>query len=209
MNRNCLVAVVMLAVVGPLSARTITLTADDCDQMAVINADAPRASWGTILGAGLYNTHTTVTMASNMAVLMRFPLDKIPKGQRILKAEWTAPYGYTAGVKLKLYVRRLVADWGTGACHDYRMTFPKKLEWSTRGALGANSDRANRASAAFTMENSGEATVDVTEDVDLWYTGGSPNRGWILTLDDGGIVYLTAPYPSGSTWKLQITFEPK
>jgi hypothetical protein len=59
----------------------------------------------------------------------------------------------------------------------------------------------------------GEYTIDVTEDIELWYTGAAVNRGWILAMEQNtGPVYLAAPF--GTThaapkkWKLQITFEP-
>lgn len=61
----------------------------------------------------------------------------------------------------------------------------------------------------------GEYTVDVTEDIELWYTGAAVNRGWIMTLErDGEHIYLASPYTpgylgGGKTWKLQITFEPQ
>lgn len=208
---NAGLALLMLLVcVEAACGRTITLTAEDCDRMAICHADAPRVGWGIPLGGPAFNSHTQLTMASNMTVLLRYPLDKIPKDQKILKAEWTIPYGYTAGVKQRLYARRILADWGTGACHDYRMTFPKKVPWGAPGARAANTDRAAKTTAIFEMLNSGESTADVTEDVDLWYTGAARNRGWVLTLDDtGSLVYLTAPYPPApSSWRLTITFEP-
>ena len=46
------------------------------------------------------------------------------------------------------------------------------------------------------MLNSGEQTADVTEDIELWYTGAAPNRGWILTLDDTSpSISVPAPLP--------------
>ena len=210
-GRACFLALPLaLFFAGTAEARTITITADDCDQMAVISATAPRLGWSNVIGPGMYNTHTQLHLFSNMAILIRYPLDRIPKGQRITKAEWTIPFAYTAGVNQRLSARRIMAEWGTGACHLFRTVYPTKVEWSRPGGLGANADRANQPTAVFMMKNSGEQTVDVTEDVELWYTGAAPNRGWILNLDEADqAIYFPAPYPTGAGWKLQITYEPK
>ena len=74
-----------------LPARTIEVTAEDCDQMAAISADAPRLSWAVAPTAnGVFNTQPQVQWNSKIAVLMRFPFtDIIPKGQRVTKAELT------------------------------------------------------------------------------------------------------------------------
>jgi hypothetical protein len=193
---------------GSVSARTITLTADDCDMMAVISEAHARLSWVPIMmGPGVCDTHTQMQLYPNMAAILRFPLDKIPKGQRITKAEFSVPVEYIGGTK-EFHVRRMLAEWGTGVCHSYRMTFPKKLEWSKPGAKGITSDRANKVSAVFKLEKPGVHTADVTEDIELWYTGAVPNRGFVISLDDG-VVYMTSFYPNGTNWKLQITYEPQ
>ena len=94
------------------------------------------------------------------------------------------------------------------------MTYPKKTEWAQLGGRGGGTDRANKDTAVFKITKVGDFTVDVTEDIDLWYTGGAPNRGWILTMEQvSGPVYMSSPYSgyaaTGKKWKLQITFEPK
>jgi hypothetical protein len=200
---------------GPLWARTITLTAEDCDQMAIINPKAPRLSWAAYETVpGVYNSQPAMHWVQPMAILMRFPIDKhVPKGQRITKAELTISADYVAG-KPQITVRRLVAQWGTGVCHQYRMTHPQKLEWAQPGGRGAATDRANKDTAIFKVPAAGAHTVDVTEDIELWYTGAAPNRGWILTKEtDGDIIYMPSPYSPATagakTWKLQITFEPQ
>ena len=173
---------VWCSITGTLARRTITITADDCDRMAVISATTPRLGWSSELGTRMYHTYVQLHLYANMGVLIRYPLDRIPKGQRITKAEWTIPHSYTGGALQRMQVRRIMTEWGTGVCHEYRTIYPKKLEWARPGGLGANADRANQASAVFSMKNSGEQTVDVTEDIELWYTGAVPNRGWILHL---------------------------
>jgi hypothetical protein len=209
-SRSVLALALTLVCTGALAARTITISADECDRMGVISATAPRIGWSNEIGTNMYHTYAQLHLYSNMAILIRYPLDRIPKGQRITKAEWTVPFTYTAGVKQRLAVRRLLAEWGTGVCHDFRMVLPKKKqEWARPGGLG-NADRVAKTTAVFMMLNSGQQTVDVTEDVELWYTGAAPNRGWILNLDDPGTaIFMPSPYPTGADWKLQITFEPK
>lgn len=213
MTRNILVLAAALATFAPLAARTITLTAEDCDQMALISSRNPRLSWvGVHYGTDVVFNGHQFYMVPGSALLMRFPLDPIPPDQRILKAELTIPPNYVAGAP-KVLVRRLLADWGTGVCHLYSRTYPKKVEWSQPGGRGA-SDRAAKDSAVFHVKAVGEHTVDVTEDIELWYTGGSTNRGWILNLEnDLGAIYFPSPYSptvnGGKQWKLVITFEPK
>ena len=194
-------------------ARTITLTGDDSDQMAIISAKVPRASWAAMLAAAkVYNTESQVHFYNDMAILIRFPLTAIPKGQRITKAELTIASDYVAG-KPEIQVRRMLAEWGTGVCHQYRLTHPKKIEWAQPGGRGAATDRAAKPTAVFRFEKASEQTVDVTEDVELWYTGAAANRGWILTEETAGAAYLAAPYSphhnNGKRWKLQITYEPQ
>jgi hypothetical protein len=202
------VVMLMFAATGSVSARTVTFTADDCDMMAVISEAQPRLSWAPIqMGPGVYDTYNQIQLYPNMAALMRFPVDKIPKGQRITKAELSVPVDYLASTK-ELHVRRILAEWGTGVCHNYRMMFPKKLEWAKPGGRGITSDRANKISAVFKLEKAGVQTADVTEDIELWYTGAVPNRGFVISLDEG-VVYMTSFYPNGGNWKLQITYEPQ
>jgi hypothetical protein len=196
---------------GTGQARTITLTAEDCDQIAIIAAKAPLMSWALAVNVATYNTEPSLQIFPEMSVLLRYPLDRIPKGQRITKAELTLTADYVASSP-QLTVRRLLAQWGHGVCYKYRQTFPRKEEWAKPGGLGASTDRAGRDTAVFRMEKTGDHTVDVTEDVELWYTGGAANRGWILAIENGGIVYMGSPYaPHHETakhWKLTITFEP-
>jgi hypothetical protein len=215
MKPRGLLAVGLVALlVGPLPARTITLTADDCDQMAVLSARAPRLGWAvTQAGAGVFYTIPQLQLYPDMALLMRFPLDKLPKGQRITKAELTLTAEYVAGAP-QIGVRRLLADWGPGVCQRYRRTFPKKEEWAEAGGRGTPGDRAAKDSGVFRIDKAGDYTVDVTEDVELWYTGATANRGWILAIGNGqGVVYLSSPYApqlgTGKRWRLRVTFEPQ
>ncbi len=200
----------------PAFARTITITAEDCDQIACLSAEAPRLSWAMVhAGSGVFNGQPRLHWSGKMTLLMRFPItDIVPKGQRITKAELTIMPDYLAGSAAHLHIRRAVAEWGTGVCHQYRMTYPTKLEWAQPGGRGAGADRTVKDSATIKVTKVGSYTVDVTEDIELWYTGGAPNRGWIMNLDEGEHMYLPSPYTTshhggGKNWKLQLTYEPQ
>lgn len=213
--RYLLSTIGFLLLTSAASARTITLTAEDCDEMAAISSLAPRLSWVmNPPGQGVFNTQPTLYWSHSIALLMRFPVkDHIPKGQRVTKAELTIAPNYIAGTP-EVHVRRLVTEWGTGVCHLYRATYPDKLAWGQLGGRGNSTDRHNKDSAVFKFAKVGEQTVDVTEDVELWYTGAVANRGWIMTLEpEGHIAYFSSPYTpqtaGAKTWKLQITFEPQ
>src|SRR5205823_9279866 len=112
---------VILTGANALAARTITLTGEDCDAIAVTSAKTPRASWASMLSApGVLNAEGQVQLYWDMAILMRFPVEKaIPKDQRITKAELTLEANYLAGSLTEIHVRRLLAEWGTGVCHQY------------------------------------------------------------------------------------------
>jgi hypothetical protein len=206
-----LIAVLLAA--SPLAARTITLTAEDCDQIAVLSPVAPRVSWGvTRHAAGVFDTTHQLQLYQNTTLLIRFPLDKIPKGQRITKAELTFKAEYKDG-EPKAQLRRVLAEWGPGVCHLYRMTYPKKVEWAQPGGRGGATDIASKVTATVLVQALREYTVDVTEDVELWYTGAAANRGWSLWQDTAYALYLPSPYnphsDSARLWKLRITYEPQ
>jgi hypothetical protein len=204
----------LLLCAGPLPARTIVLTAEDCDRMAVLSARAPRLSWAAYqVNPKAYTSEAQLHLFSDMALLMRFPLERIPAGQRITRAELIVNPHYIAG-KPELHVRRLLTDWGAGVCHQYRFVHPEKAAWDLPGGRGSGTDRAARDTGVFRMEKVGEHTINVTEDVDLWYSGGARNRGWLLCFDiPGQVAYFPSPYSpatgSGKSWKLQVTFEPR
>jgi hypothetical protein len=209
----CAVFAILLAS-GLLSARTIMLTAEDCDMIAVLSARAPRLSWATYQpNANAYTSAVRLHFLSNVSVLLRFPLERIPTGQRITRAELTMTASYLAG-KPEVHIRRVLAEWGTGVCHQYRLAYPEKLEWARPGGRGSATDVAAKETAVLRLEKIGNYTADVTEDIELWYTGGAANRGWLLYLEPAGsAAYFAPPYSpldgAGKQWKLQITFEPR
>lgn len=193
-------------------ARTIVLTDEDCELMAAISADAPRLSWaGTVYAGNEYSNHS-IYLTQRSAFLIRYPLDRIPRGQRITKAEWTVPYSqnYPAG-GVRVQVRRIAKEWGAGVSWENRMARPQKVAWTTPGAKGLGQDRSQKPTTIGTFKGGGEHTFNVTEDVELWYSGAVKNYGWLLAAEDEmTYVMLSSPFwnaPKG--WKLKITFEPE
>lgn len=201
-----------LAAARGAAARTIVLTDADCEKMAAISADAPRLSWaGTIYNVGEFSNHY-VELTPKQSFLICYPLDRIPPGQRITKAEWIVPFHLaypTAGVRLQ--VRRILKEWGPGVSYRYRTIRPERLEWQTPGARGLGQDRAAKPTATATIRGSGEQAFNVTEDIELWHSGAAANYGWILTADDQDTwVRTPSPFWGGTKgWKLRITFEPE
>ena len=201
-----------VAMTSSLAARTIELTDFDCDRMAVISPQATKSSWAmTELGPGEFTT-TLLDLRAERAFLVRFPLDRIPEGQRIARAEWIVPVDFiTSTSEVKLYVRRLLGEWGPGVSYDFRMQRPKPIAWNQPGAKGVSTDRASQPSAVITVPGPGELTINVTEDVELWYAGVAENQGWIVNVEDpAGLVRLASPLWAGQgKYKLRITYEPE
>jgi hypothetical protein len=203
--------VALLIGVAPLSARTIIFSESDCKYMAAITAEAPRLSWAAFeASTGDFNG-AYMEMFPRRAFLIRYPIERIPKGQRITDAQWIFSSRHKGAGEVRLSVRRLLVEWGAGVCYQYRMTRPTKVEWSTPGALGPSTDRVAKPSSVVRVQETGEHVVNVTEDVELWYTGAAPNYGWMLSLDDAGAyLRLTSPvWTTRGQWKLRITYEPE
>ncbi len=181
--------------------------------MAVTSPEAPRLSWaGTESGTGSWTTHLFLDMKTGRSLLICFPLDKVPKGQRITNAELVFTV-VNVDREQRLTVRRILGDWGVGVCHDFRMVRPQKLSWGMAGANAASTDYAAKA-IHYRISTKGEKSVNVTDDVELWYTGAAKNQGWIIRLEDqNATMQLYSPlsyYPAGrGKWQLRITFEPE
>jgi hypothetical protein len=192
-------------------AKTIVLTDQDCERMAFIQAAHPRWSWGGYDVTTSAQSTALFYMYPDRAFLIAFPIDKIPKGQKILKAELSFTSGLQTPGEQKIHLRRILAPWGAGVCWQYAAVRPKPVEWKQPGARGAGTDRAAKASAVARTSEAGEKVVNVTEDVELWYTGASANHGWMLTMDDPDVyIVLNSPLWSGrGSWKLRITYEPE
>jgi hypothetical protein len=200
-----------LGSLSPLPAKTIIVTDEDCERMAFIQAAAPRWSWGGYDVSTTSQSTALFYMYNDRAFLICFPLDQIPKGQKIVKAELSFTTGLQTPGEQKLHLRRILTSWGAGVCWKYASVRPKKVEWKQPGARGSGSDRAAKASAVVRTREAGEKVVNVTEDVELWYTGAATNHGWTIALEDpDAYVVLTSPvWTSRGSWKLRITYEPE
>jgi len=138
------------------------------------------------------------------------PLDRIPAGSRITKAEWVVRVSAVSPAEARLYAWRVLGDWGTGACYDYRSTKPEPVAWSAPGARGAAQDRAEHPSALGPCKANQDVTLNVTEDVELWHGGAAPNNGWMFTVEEEASLSLVPPaYTTRGSWKLRITYEPQ
>jgi hypothetical protein len=204
-----LVLLVVLAAAAP--ARTLLLTDVDCERMAFIQAGMPLWGWGGYDVSTSTQSTALFYMYPERAFLICFPVDRVPKGQRIVKAELYFTTGLQTPGEQKLYLRRILAPWGAGVCWQFASQRPKKVEWAKSGGRGAGTDRAVKATAVVRTSEMGEKVVNVTEDVELWYTGVATNHGWMITMEDPDIyVVLSSPVWSGrGTWKLRITYEPE
>jgi hypothetical protein len=201
---------VVVAAAAPAPGRTIELSDADADRIAVIGPEAPRLSWAAFEAAPGMFVNSSVNLRPKASLLIRVPLDKIPAGSRIARAEWILrPIAPTAG-EPKLYVWRVLGEWGPGVCYQYRMVRPKKVEWTQPGGRAGASDRSERPTVSAKCTVNEEVVLNVTQDVELWHSGGAPNNGWMFTVEDN--VQLRLPAPAAATrgsWKLRITYEPK
>jgi hypothetical protein len=213
--RAGLVVALLLLATTAVPARTIVVTDEDCERIAIIDAKSPNLSWaGYAIDRGVYTNQYQLLLTGERAMLICFPIDKIPKDQKITKAELIVPVYYLDGEQ-RLQFRRIVADWGAGVCHQYRTVRPEKREWAKPGAGDTKADAVTSSILRLKGPIRGQAdqTVNVTEDVELWYSGAAANHGWRIVQElDGGPFYLMSPvanYPAGrGTWKLRITYEP-
>ncbi len=209
---QALILAIVLGLTASLSsARTVILEGQEIDRAAGMAADAPRMGWAmSWLRPGIYTT-ALLDLVPGRSFLFRFPLERIPARQRITQAELILPVEGVEGTDPRLYVWRLAAEWGVGACYDYRKTIPQKIAWTRPGAGGRFSDRAGRPTVVARLVAPGLKVLNVTEDVELWYAGAATNWGWLLTVEDPGIrIQLGAPLITGERqWKLRITHEPE
>ena len=211
MASHWIALVLLLGLGADLPAKTIVLTDVECERMAFIQAGMPRWSWGGYDITTNSQSTAQFYMYNDRAFLICFPLERIPKGQKIVKAELSFTTILQTPGEQKLHLRRIRASWGAGVCWQYASVRPKKVEWKQPGARGAGSDRAAKASAVVRTPEGGEKVANVTEDVELWYTGTAANHGWTIALEDpDAYVILTSPvWSNRGSWKLRITYEPE
>lgn len=202
-----------LAVWGTAAAKTIVLDAGTAaDRMAGICDVAPRQSWATFEQWSATFYSNAVQVQPGRGFLIRFRLDAIPPGQQITHAELIVPVTTYSSTDVRFYLWRVLADWDAGVCHLYRVAIPKKIPWTRPGARGGSSDRATRPTAIVRLtEGPGEQVINVTEDVDLWYSGAAPNNGWLLSVEDPAtsVRFQCPTWDGGQSWRLRITYEPQ
>ena len=212
-HRLILILVFTLLASSVLSGRTFELTDENCVRIAVIASDAPRLSWAGLHGRSGYTTNVLAlynTDSRKTAFLIAFPLDHIPDDKRITSATLSMYCVLWGQDKPRVEVRRIIGDWGDGVCHLYRRTHPEKVKWTKPGATGIGTDRARRATGLVQLsEELGEFSLNVTEDVELWYWQGVPNNGWIVTLETKGEARFYSPTHNPGSWKLDVTYEPR
>lgn len=196
----------------PAQARTIILDGTAFKRAAFLSEAAPRHSWAMYeRKGGMFDTGA-VAVTQNRALLIEFPFEKIPAGQRIAHAELVVHVAAYSGSEPRFYLWRMINDWGAGACWDYRTTWPKPVPWIKPGGRGQSSDRATRPTVVHRLLAAQDNTLNVTEDVALWYTGAAKNHGWMITVEDPGVyVQLVPPTDTAYMpyWKLRITYEPE
>ncbi|MEO6053182.1 MAG: hypothetical protein ABIP97_04145, partial [Chthoniobacterales bacterium] len=121
----------LLFIVGFVSSawgRTISLHPEDIDMAATIVEEGPRHGWAsytTESAPGVFRNNP-VLISMTHSFLIRYSLDKIPKGQRITNAELSLGVGGFSK-SARLFIWRIVADWGVGVNNIYRMQRPKQL----------------------------------------------------------------------------------
>jgi hypothetical protein len=218
MNRRAFFrSVGVLAAAGyavPVHARTLDVLDEDCERIAVISAEAPKLGWAVSQWPhrNCYTTTLDIRLRTGNAVLICFPLDQIPKGQRVRSAELQIPVWNAEGPG-RITVRRILGNWGAGVCHQYRMVRPKPVAWAKPGARGVGNDCATKPTATLDVTDRGHKSVNVFKDVEMWYNGDAINNGWLITADDAGTnIGLMCPvsdYPEGrGVWKLSVEYVP-
>jgi len=205
--RACLPVLLLAGFIFSASARTITLKPEAIDAFATLSESHPRSGWAAQqIDPSLYVSNPPIG-APNTSCLIRYSFDQIPKGNRITHAEWVIPAGPAAASTVSVW--RVIAEWGIGVCHQFRMVHPKRLEWSVPGARGRSVDRATRPTGSGKFGPGAlQITVNVTQDVELWHSGAAPNRGWLLTFDSPSII-ISPTHAGRQQWQLRITYEPE
>lgn len=206
--RFSLAVLVLFGAVRITQARTITLTAADCEFMAVISALAPEAGWAGTRGVHYYETNAA-NVSQRDAIFLQFNLGMIPKNMRIIRAELSLPL--RGKPKASLHLWRLLQPWGVGVSYLHRMVRPVPVPWAQPGARGAGTDRAATPSAQVQLppERENEVVLNVLNDIELWYSGSVENYGWMISTEEPREeVQFAYPLSYPHFWKLNITYGP-
>jgi hypothetical protein len=195
-----------LALVAPAFCRTITLKPEALDSYATLSEAHPMNGWASYNYDGTRYVSSVPGMSPSNSMLLRYSLEQIPKGMRITHAEFTIAHN-VSGAKVNVW--RVLAEWGLGVCHQFRMTYPEKREWTVAGARGKSTDRATNPTTSGKFVDGQLLTVNVTPDVELWYTGAAPNRGWLLTFESFALLHSPTHDGHRLKWQLRVTYEPE
>lgn len=202
---------IMMALPSMAQGRTITIEDTDTTMMAFINPRVPLASWaGREVWTGIF-LQDYLDLASGRRFLIRYPLDQIPPGQRIVSAKWFIPLNSYPSPAPRLFVWRILSPWGLGVSYQNRTTYPKPTPWAAPGMGAPGIDRSLEPSNIVQLDTGNELMIDVTQDVELWYTGFAANHGWALSIDEGNqYLRLDSPLNGGARrYRLRITYEPE
>jgi hypothetical protein len=192
---------------SPLVGRTITICAESLDGFVALSETHPRNGWAAYSYDETRYGSNPPGAGPKTSYILRYSLDKIPKGMRITRAEWVVAHNVASST---FHVWRVLGDWGIGACYQYRAAYPKKLEWSVPGARGKSTDRATNPTATAKFGASGTlVSVNVTQDVEMWYNGAAPNRGWLLAFEGGALLHSPTHDGHKLKWELKVTYEPE
>jgi len=199
-------ALLLCLISAPLLARTVTLKPEALEAFAVLSESNQINGWAAYNYDYTRYGADTPGAGPGTSYLLRYSLGQIPKGQRITRAEWTIAHNVSSA---NVSVWRVLADWGLGACFQYRATYPEKLGWSVPGARGKSTDRATNPTATGQFVNGQLLTVNVTPDIEMWYHGAAPNRGWLITFDSFALLHSATHGGQRTKWQLTITYEPE
>ncbi len=198
-------------VLASAQARTIVLTDTNVTHMAALNDQLPHASWaGWEPSSGSFTT-TLLNLPTVKGILIQYPLDAIPRAHRIVNAELSLPV-YSTQAGARVYVWRLLVDWGVGVRYLFRRVRPERVEWSVAGADGVGVDRALEPTNVVVVQRGDshfQLSFNVTKDVELWHAGAAANHGWLLATDENGLfINFKCPVGQPNLWQLTITHEP-
>ncbi len=188
---------------------------DYVDQFAYLAEEAPLASHASweVSGAntGVWSSHIAVA-SNNHSILIHYDISSIPKGMRITNAELVLPIYTYSPADTRFFIYRVLADWGNGASYKYRYNTPeKKVPWSMPGARGGSTDRATGSTASARVKAAVPVTLNVTSDIEMWYTKAAPNNGWMITVEEPSamVAFYSHLYSAYAPWTLRVTYEPE
>ena len=124
--------------------------------------------------------------AEENTALIRFDLAKIPKDAKVAEAKFVFPLTANAGKKNAVQVFEVLVPWTDKV--DWKTT-DGKTAWEVEGVHG---EKDRKPAAAFDVPNEKvsakepkEMSADLTDLVNAWVSGKSPNHGVKLEMTGG------------------------